>query len=262
MCRLIGYLGPEIALEDVIVRPRHSLLAQSQHATEAKLAVNGDGFGVAWYDDRAASPGLYRDVLPAWADDNLINLCRMVHAPLFLAHVRASTMGETSRVNCHPFVYGNWTFCHNGQVPHFPAIRRQLEAALPDHLYDARRGTTDSEMLFLTLLANGLDRDPPAALAATLNAVTGPDVRRPVKLTCVLSDGKRLYGFRYGSDGIAPTLYCCRSHAGGVFASEPLNGVAKGWELVPANTLWCLDAKGCQSEPLTDHLPPVRAVVA
>ena len=51
MCRLSAYLGPEIPLQNIVVLPKHSLLEQSQAATEAKLAVNGDGFGVAWYKE-------------------------------------------------------------------------------------------------------------------------------------------------------------------------------------------------------------------
>lgn len=82
--------------------PRHSLLTQSLHAIEAKLSINGDGFGISWYSEGQA-PGLYRDVLPAWADDNLTQLCRMVRSQLFDAHNCASTVGETSRANCHPF---------------------------------------------------------------------------------------------------------------------------------------------------------------
>ena len=73
MCRIAAYIGPSIPLENIIVRPTHSLLEQSQHATQAKLAVNGDGFGIAWYD-RDAEPGVYQDVLPAWADGNLTSL--------------------------------------------------------------------------------------------------------------------------------------------------------------------------------------------
>jgi len=101
MCRLTAYLGPEIALEYIIVTPSHSLFEQSQAATEAKLSTNGDGFGISWYGDDQI-PGLYRDVLPAWSDGNLPNLCRMVKSHLFLAHVRASTVGEVTRVNCLP----------------------------------------------------------------------------------------------------------------------------------------------------------------
>lgn len=236
MCRIAAYIGPPIPLENIIVRPKHSLLQQSQHANEAKLSVNGDGFGIAWYD-RDAAPGLYRDVLPAWADGNLTSLCRMVRSRLFISHVRASTMGETSRANCHPFSFGNWSFCHNGQVPHFPAIRRKLEQALPDDLYAARGGSTDSEMLFLTLLANGLAQDPDAAMARTLDALgKGPE---PVKMTCVFSDGKLLYGFRFASKGAAPTLYQSGllDNGGRALASEPLCGVPSAWAEVPQNRI-------------------------
>ncbi|MEL6571720.1 MAG: class II glutamine amidotransferase [Pseudomonadota bacterium] len=248
MCRIAAYVGPEIPLENIIVRPKHSLLAQSQNATEAKLSVNGDGFGVAWYSAHDKTPGLYRDVLPAWADDNLTNLCRMIRAPLFLSHVRASTVGKTSRDNCHPFVNGKWSFCHNGQIPHFKAIERQMEQDLPDDLYHARRGSTDSEMIFLSLLANWLEADPATAMSATLDEIDVAESIRPVKLTCVFSDGEKLYGFRYGSDGVAPTLYLSDTldNGGRAFASEPLTGVATGWRAVPPNTLCQLDAAGCE----------------
>ena len=247
MCRIAAYQGPAIPLENIVVRPRHSLLDQSQHATEAKLAVNGDGFGLAWYGPDTR-PGLYRDVLPAWADENLVSLCRMVRSPLFLAHVRASTVGETSRSNCHPFTHENWSFCHNGQVPHFPAIRRRLEAALPDALYAARRGSTDSEMIFLTLLANGLAEDPQAAMEATLEALgTGED--GPVKLTCVFTDGASLYGFRHASSGTAPTLYASGvlDNGGRALASEPLCGMSERWVALPEGKVMRLDALPLQA---------------
>ena len=47
MCRLAAYLGPAIALEDIIIAPPHSLIMQSKATLEAKLTVNGDGFGIA-----------------------------------------------------------------------------------------------------------------------------------------------------------------------------------------------------------------------
>lgn len=243
MCRIAAYVGPEIPLENIIVRPAHSLLAQSQHASEAKLAVNGDGFGIAWYGD-SPTPGLYRDVLPAWSDGNLTDLCRMVKSHHFIAHIRASTMGETSRTNCHPFGFGKWSFCHNGQAPHFPAVRRQLEAALPDDLYEARRGTTDSEMIFLTLLAHGLDEDPVHAFAAMLQAIGPATDAGPIRLTCVFSDGEQLYAYRYASDGQCPTLYMSGvlDNGGVALASEPLCGMPSRWTEIPTNQLFVVPA--------------------
>ena len=243
MCRIAAYLGPEIALEDIIVRPAHSLLTQSHHAAEAKLAVNGDGFGIAWYGV-PETPGLYRDVLPAWADGNLTSLCRMIRSRLFMAHVRASTVGETSRVNCHPFTFGRWAFCHNGQVPHIARIRRALESRLPDPLYLHRRGTTDSELIFLTLLAEGLEDDPLRALHRTLDLIGPAGDEGPVRLTCVLSDGQALFAFRHASDGKCPTLYLSGDLpcGGRAIASEPLCGDATRWTALPPDQLLRLDA--------------------
>lgn len=245
MCRIAAYLGPEIALEEVIVRPAHSLLTQSHHAAEAKLAVNGDGFGIAWYG-ASDMPGLYRDVLPAWADGNLTSLCRMIRSGLFMAHVRASTVGETSRVNCHPFAYENWAFCHNGQVPHIGRIRRRLEAALPDSLYAHRRGTTDSELVFLTLLATGLANDPAVALAATLERIGPAGPEGPIRLTCVFSDGRALFALRHASDGLCPSLYVSGILPGGgrAIASEPLCGDPGNWTALPPDQLLRLDPGG------------------
>lgn len=236
MCRLVGYAGPAIALERIVTRPCHSLLQQSQQAHEAKLAVNGDGFGMAWYTPDDAEPGLYRDVLPAWSDGNLPSLCRVIRSPLFVAHVRAGTTGGTSRNNCHPFVHGRWCFAHNGQVAGFAAIRRPLEAALPDALYARRQGTTDSELLFLTMVAQGLEEAPVEAVARTIAAVEAlQDGAAPNRMTCLLSDGVRIIGFRHSGDGHAPTLYVSRGpldHGGRALASEPLDGVAANWVAV------------------------------
>ena len=251
MCRIAAYLGPSIPLENIIVRPAHSLLSQSHHATEAKLAVNGDGFGIAWYNGTDPAPGQYRDVLPAWSDGNLTSLCRMIQSPLFIGHVRASTMGETSRANCHPFTHGSYSFCHNGQIPHFPEIRRKMEAALPDDLYAHRRGTTDSEMIFLTLLANGLASDPTAAISALLRQI-GPAHTAPIRLTCVFSDGAALYAFRHASDGKCPTLYAGVNldNGGMALASEPLCSTPGRWQAVPADCLVSLSALGQTQQPI------------
>jgi glutamine amidotransferase len=148
-------------------------------------------------------------------------------------------MGETSRANCHPFTHDNWSFCHNGEVPHYPAIRRQLEAALPDDLYAARRGTTASEMIFLTLLANGLNDDPERALAAMFASIGRATREGPVRLTCVFSDGAQLYAYRYASDDLCPTLYLSETldNGGRALASEPLCGDGDRWAEVPTNQL-------------------------
>ncbi|HYS48201.1 MAG TPA: class II glutamine amidotransferase, partial [Xanthobacteraceae bacterium] len=137
MCRWIAYRGETIALEQHVTAPAHSLIEQSMRAVESLSGINGDGFGLGWYADHA-EPGLYREVRPAWSDENLRHLCRHIRSHLFFAHVRASTGTATTRPNCHPFAYGRWMFMHNGQIGDWSLIRRQVEALIPDAFYRAR----------------------------------------------------------------------------------------------------------------------------
>ncbi|MGB0497891.1 MAG: class II glutamine amidotransferase, partial [Rubricella sp.] len=134
MCRWAAWIGAPIFLDEIILKPAQSLVAQSHHAAECKTATNADGFGLAWYGERP-EPGLYRDVYPAWSDPNLRSIAGQVRSGLFLAHVRASTGTATSRNNCHPFVHGRWSFMHNGQIGGFEGFRRRADMLIPDALY-------------------------------------------------------------------------------------------------------------------------------
>jgi len=238
MCRWAAYLGEPVFLEDIVTAPAHSLIAQSHGALEAKTATNGDGFGIAWYGDRR-EPGRYRDILPAWSDCNLKSLCRQIRSPLFLAHVRASTGGATNRDNCHPFVSGRWSFMHNGQIGEFERIRRPLEAGLSDGLYDEMHGSTDSELIFLMMLAEGLDEDPMGAARRTVARICETAARAGIepklKLTAAFSDGARLFAVRYAIGGSAPTLYAggFRGDQGRCLVSEPFDRDEPSWQAVP-----------------------------
>lgn len=67
MCRWIAYLGAAVYLEQFLIEPRRSLVAQARRCREAVTETNGDGFGVGWYGSRAR-PGVFRDIRPAWGD--------------------------------------------------------------------------------------------------------------------------------------------------------------------------------------------------
>ena len=229
MCRLLAYAGEPIYLEELVCKPEHSLVRQSLAAEESVMVTNGDGFGLGWYanPEERAEPGVYREVTPAWSDENLLNLCGMVRSPLFFAHVRAATGTAVARQNCHPFRYGKYLFMHNGQIGGYQLVRRELEALLPDHLYAARKGATDSELLFLLTIAKLEEgAEPVQALSDTLslaqNAMRERQVKAPLRLVAALSDGEDVHAFRYASDNQPPTLYLHRSPAGTVVASEPL----------------------------------------
>jgi predicted glutamine amidotransferase len=236
MCRFLAYLGAPIFLADLVCAPDHSLVRQSLRCAEGKVTTNGDGFGLGWYAERP-EPGLYREIRPAWSDENLRSLCDQVRSGLFFAHVRASTGTSTTRANCHPFAHGRHLFMHNGQIGGYGRIKRRLEAMMPDDLYDARLGTTDSEAIFLSALANGLAENPVAAMAGILKRVRGlmseAGVAEPLRFTAALTDGQDLWAYRWACDGRPPTLYFRETADDLLVVSEPIDDRDKGWQEVP-----------------------------
>ncbi len=259
MCRLAAYLGAPIYLEELIAKPRHSLMHQSLRAEEAKVATNGDGFGVGWYGERE-EPGVYRDATPAWADDNLLALSQTLRSGLFFAHVRAATAGASSRQNCHPFRHGRYLFMHNGQIGGYGLLRRTLESALPDSLYAARKGATDSELLFLLAMARveagmPLDEAMLTVLDETAALMREREIDAPLRFAAVLADGEQLMAFRMSTDRKPPTLYLRRCCSGTIIASEPLGDELDNpaghdedcrWQLLPAGATVVINRVGAR----------------
>lgn len=238
MCRWIAYTGAPVRLEDVIVKPARSLVHQSLHASQCKTTTNGDGFGIGWYGDRDI-PGIYREISPAWSDENLLSLCAQLTARTFFAHVRASTGAATARANCHPFSYGPWLFMHNGQIGGFKQLRRRIENMIPDGYYSQRHGSTDSEAIFLIALGR-IDADGPiAAIEQTLalihHEMVVADITEALRFSAALTDGKRLHVFRWSSDEQAPSVYYRHRRDALIVVSEPIDdGSCGAWHAVPA----------------------------
>lgn len=253
MCRWAAYIGSPIYLEDVISAPEQSLMRQSLRARESKTETNGDGFGIAWYGARE-TPGVYHDVLPAWADHNLRSIAHQVRSHLFLAHVRASTGTATSRTNCHPFTVGPWSFMHNGQVGGYAGFRRQVDMMIDEECYSHRNGTTDSEALFLLSLGLGLADNPKTALeraTGQMEALSRASGETPhMRMTVAFTNGSVLYAARYASDEFAPSLYHRRSPAadGWSVVSEPLERGAQDWAELPPNSFATVTADGVEIE--------------
>ncbi len=261
MCRFLAYRGTPLLLETLVSAPAHSLIHQSLHATESKTETNGDGFGLGWFGERT-QPGLYKEVRPAWSDENLRSLCAQVRAGLFFAHVRAATGTATTRANCHPFAAGRWLVMHNGQVGGWFSVRRKVEAMIPDALYNTRHGTTDTEAILLAAMANGLEEDPPLAISRTLAAIWAlmleAGVREPLRFTAALSDGVRIFAFRWSSDARPPTLYWREDANGLVVVSEPIDDQRADWHVVPPGG--CLIAEPGKAVRMTE-MPSVSALL-
>ncbi|MFG2713102.1 class II glutamine amidotransferase [Streptomyces goshikiensis] len=212
MCRWLAYYGSPMMLDAVLYRPEHSLINQSLHARMGVESTNGDGFGVGWYSEYGdGTPAVFRDIGPAWSDRNLLELSGHVRSSLFFAHVRASTGSAIQQTNCHPFRHGRWMWMHNGAITDFHRLRRDLCMAVDPALFSSIEGSTDSEVMFYLAVTFGLDQDVPGAVARMAGLVeqVGKEhgVEDPLQMTVAVSDGARLWAFRYSSQGKSRSLF-------------------------------------------------------
>ncbi|MDB4938743.1 MAG: class glutamine amidotransferase [Labilithrix sp.] len=265
MCRWIAYNGSPLLLEELLYKPARSLIDQSMHARMGKT-TNGDGFGVGWYYEDARRPALFRFVFPAWGDVNLRELAGHVRSPLFFAHVRASSGTAVQQSNCHPFRYQNWLWMHNGAVADFWRVKRDLVLAIAPDLFPSIEGSTDSEVMFYLALTLGLKDDPPSAVERMVGLIEDAGrrhgVRYPMQMTVAVSDGKRMWAFRYSSEGrsrslfhsvTAETLRECHPDVPAledvaactrVVVSEPLTDLHGDWREVPESSYCILQPGG------------------
>lgn len=210
MCRWLAYSGGNIRLQDLLIKPKQNLIDQSLSSRSSTTPTNGDGFGLGWYG-LDTKPGLFRSIRPAWNDFNLHDLAANINSHLFMAHVRASSLSSIQETNCHPFRYKNWLFVHNGQIAQIQKFKKELLMAIDEIYFENILGSTDSELIFHLALTFGLENDPIMAISKMTGFVEAVakkyGVENAIWMTLGISDGKNLWGFRYGSDGRSPTLY-------------------------------------------------------
>jgi len=258
VCRWVAYLGSPIAPKELLHDPERSLIEQSRRHAPNMALPNGDGTGLGWYD-RRDEPALFRSIVPAWGDENLLELAAEIRSPLFLAHVRAGTGTPVQQTNCHPFRYRNWLFVHNGYVADYEVLRRELLLAVRPDLFTNIEGSTDSELLFHLALTFGLAEDPIAGLARMAGfvetAAAAAGVTDPaLQMTVGVSDGTRLYAARYASGTEVNTLFVSEdvgslrmlypenerfshfSDGARAVVSEPLIDLPGMWREIPAGT--------------------------
>ena len=254
MCRWLAYSGTPIYLDDIIIKPKHSLIDQSLHSRAGATTTNGDGFGLGWYA-RGDEPGVYKSIQPAWNDGNLHALAEQIKSPMFMAHIRATTGTAVQQSNCHPFKFKNWIFVHNGAIRSFPEIKRDLVMAISPQLYPHIQGSTDSEVMFFLALSFGMADDVAQGVARMVGFIerVGAEkgIENPVQMSLGICDGQSLYAFRYSTEGqsrslfhsidmealrqLAPHLEDFSDDARAI-VSEPLSDLPEAWVPVPESS--------------------------
>jgi len=273
MCRFLVYKGREIFMSDLLLKAEQSLIVQSYKAKERIEPLNGDGFGVGWYDhDIDPTPCVYTSIQPAWSNRNLFRLSEKIRSTCFFAHVRAATKGAyVSEFNCHPFQYEQFLWMHNGKITEFSKTKRKLRDSLDDNYYNFIQGTTDSEhafALFLNILGERIDdysiTDLGNAMTQTIRQIIEwqqeANIATPSHLNFALSDGYNILVTRYVShpDFAPPSLYYSagerieikegkyrmaptHKHPNTIIiASEPLTSEKDDWHVVERNHLMAI----------------------
>ncbi len=257
MCRWLAYSGSPVLLEELLLKPKYSLIDQSLHSRLGATTTNGDGFGVGWYG-AGATPAVFHSMEPAWNDRNLQELARHISSPVVFAHIRSSTGTAVQQTNCHPFRHGRWLWMHNGAISDFPRVKRDLQLAIDPDLYPEIEGSTDSETFFYLALTLGLEDDPPKAVQDAVGFIeaTGREhgVEHPIQMTVATTNGESIWAFRYSSEGQSRSLFFSTDlgtlkllypddarlqsldDESRLIVSEPLGELAGAWNEVPESS--------------------------
>ena len=280
MCRWLAYIGSPVLIEQALYTPKHSLIDQSLHSRLGAETTNGDGFGIGWYDAEP-TPGVFHSVEPAWNDANLRELTGHVRSPLFFAHIRAAIGSPVQQTNCHPFRHDRWLWMHNGFIAEFPELKRDLVLAVDEELFPEIRGSTDSEVLFHIALSLGLDQDPPTAVGRAIGVVEAVGrkhgVEFPFQGTIATSNGRRLWAFRYSSEGKSRSLFFSRdvrtlrelypqreilrqlSDDARLVVSEPIGDLPGAWHELPEASYGVVGQGESALMPFEVHPPELAA---
>ncbi|HLS79665.1 MAG TPA: ergothioneine biosynthesis protein EgtC [Nocardia sp.] len=254
MCRHLGYVGPAVAVGELLTRGPHSLYRQSWAPREMRGGgtVNADGFGAAWWRPGRDGPTVsrYRNREPIWSDPAVTEVLGQIESTAVLGSVRSATVGmPVERTACAPFTTGRWAASHNGLVPNWQhtltavAARLDVEATRAGqtrlfqsaHLL-AAEAPTDAAALWVLLAAligsaesGGYGANPPQALRLFTRTVL--DHAPEARLNLLLCDGATL---------LATTVYHALSalvtDEFAVLSSEPYDDDPR-WRPIPDRCL-------------------------
>lgn len=213
MCRVLAYIGPEIPLEDLLLKPPNSLINQTlDPERHPQLQLAGWGFG-AWSEHllKPDKPFLYHRPKAAFYDDNVNKVVPHLRAHTMLAHVRAADYNDKAVLadeNCHPFAFEGteWIVAQNGYLPNWQLLQRELLPHCKDEYLSQMSGTTDTEfvyVLLMSLLESDSDEDVKRAVEELVRliakAMDALDLPGLAKLKMALVSPHRIIGVNVGT---------------------------------------------------------------
>ncbi|MRJ77355.1 class II glutamine amidotransferase [Aeromicrobium sp. SMF47] len=213
MCRVLAYIGPEMPVENLLLKPENSLINQTlDPERHPQLQLAGWGFGI-WSEHlvKTDEPLLYHRPMAAFYDDNVAGIVPSLQASTLLAHVRAADYNSAAVLadeNCHPFSYQGtpWMIAQNGDLPHWKLLQRELLPHCKDEFLKQMRGTTDTEFLYVLLLSlleddsdEGVQRGFEEMLKLIVKAMDSLELPSLTKLKMALVAPNRIIGVNVGT---------------------------------------------------------------
>lgn len=211
-------------------------------------AGHKDGWGLAAYgEDKTGIVFYVRRPYESSYDPvyrNSADIIREMVLPVIIGHLRKALVGNNTTANTHPFVIGNFAFCHNGSVSF------TSDDLLESDYKKLVNGQTDSEKLFcflMQLIFKNND-DVSAAIVELLKFIRGK--YDYTALNFILTDGKTIWALREVNEDNEwvkklnmrdsyYTLYRGSDDSGKVnlICSEPLPVFDLKWNLIPNHAL-------------------------
>lgn len=190
MCRMFGFTGRGDAV---------TLVEEFGQLSVKGKSIDGrghpDGWGIGYYK---GGVNLVKKAACAQDSSEYVKAAHLVEgASVVLAHLRKASPGTpiTDEL-AHPFLHGHFLFCHNGSM----------------HQKDGSPFETLDTILFFEKVCE-------TSLKEAVRYFSGFVY---TSLTCLLTDGETMWGYRgYTEREDYYTLYCMRTNDYVVFCSEP-----------------------------------------
>ncbi len=218
MCRMLGYLGDPVLLDELIVQPDNSLIHQTTNARMLSM-LNLAGFGFAAWDDGMADahlPLTFHSTQVAVLDPNLRGLARKLRVRSLVAHLRGVPLDGSAVINqqsLHPFSMPGspLVLAHNGDLHQFGAMRFALAEYLKPEIARRVSALTDSAWLHALILSQFDDPAGPFTADEIFDAVQRAlSIVRKVReregihhsssVNLTLCDGRNLVATRFTYD--------------------------------------------------------------
>jgi len=229
MCRMLGLKHFEYGRHKMILE-NFLALADTGNILPGDGPGHRDGWGIGYYKNGQAM--VHKSGGSAAEEKReFCEICaRIGHSKIILVHLRKSSWRGTSIANhAHPFSHAGILFAHNGTIRDYKTLLKEITEA--DKPYPQ---ALDSEVYFRYVMNSaslGLEKGFRRAVQHIKKYNTYSS------LTCLFSDGNKLYGYRECSEH--PEYYSLYHAPFGdatLISSQPLSPHLQ-WKMLRKGTL-------------------------